>query len=104
MEPAPIACSLDSGGLAERQRRWDALADRAAVELSRTQDGLRLRFRRDPGVEIELRELAALERQCCSFADWSVHADGDAAVIDIRGSSTESVAAVHEMFAALRRA
>jgi hypothetical protein len=103
VESTPIAsCSLDARGLAERQRRWEELACRAGAELSATGDGLRLRFRREPGVEDELRELAALERDCCSFADWTVHSEGDDCVVGIRGTGPEAVAAVQQMFASLR--
>lgn len=104
MEPAPIACSLDQDDLAERQRRWDALADRTSVERVSTDYGLRMRFGGVPGIEEELRDLAALEQDCCAFADLTVHSDGDAWVMDVRGTSAESVTAVQEMFAGLRTA
>jgi hypothetical protein len=105
MEPvpnaAPIACSLGQDDLAQRQRRWHALAGRAIIDLARTGYGLRLRFRDEPGVEAELRQLAALERDCCAFADWAVLADGGAIALDVRGKSADSVPAVQEMFASL---
>jgi MerR family transcriptional regulator, copper efflux regulator len=99
---APIACSLSQDDLAGRQVRWRELADRALLDIAATDDGLRMRFRADPGAGAELRELAALERDCCPFADWTVHTDGDAHVMDIRGSSPAAVATVHTMFAELR--
>jgi hypothetical protein len=101
-DTAPIACSLGRGDLAGRQRRWQALADDAILDIASTGYGLRLRFRADPGVGAELRDLAALERDCCAFADWTVHSDGDAQVMDVRGSSPAGVAAVQAMFAELR--
>lgn len=100
---SPIACSLGQDDLAERQRRWQVLADRASVDVTSTDYGLRVRFRGEPEIEAELRDFAALERDCCSFADWTVHSDGDASVMDIRGNSAESVAAIQQMFAGLRR-
>src|SRR5712692_6986010 len=102
MEPAPIACSLDQHDLAERQQRWRALADRAIMDVASTRYGLRLRFRREPDVEAELRHLAALEQDCCSFADWTVRMQDDAWVMDVRGTSAESVPAVQQMFTSLR--
>jgi len=104
MDAAPIACSLGRDDLAERQQRWHTLAARAMLDVLSTDDGLRLRFRPDPGVEAELRELAALERDCCAFADWTVHGDDDAWVMDIRGTSAEAVPAVREMFTSVRAA
>lgn len=107
MEPIadhiPIACSLGQDDLAGRQRRWHALADRAIIDLTPTGYGLRMRFRDEPGVEAELRQLAALERDCCAFADWAVLADGGAIALDVRGQSAGSVPVVHEMFASLGR-
>ena len=97
----PIACSLGAGDLAERQRRWHALADNAILDIAPTGYGLRMRFRADPGVGAELRDLSALERDCCAFADWTVHSDGDVQVMDVRGSSPDAVATVHAMFAEL---
>jgi hypothetical protein len=97
----PIACSLERDDLAQRQRRWAELAGRAIIDVARTGDGLRLRFRGEAGVEAELRELAALERDCCGFAEWMVAGDGDTWVMDISGAGQEAVAQVHEMFANL---
>lgn len=100
-DTAPIACSLGQRDLAERQRRWRALASNAILDIAPTGYGLRLRFRADPAVVAELRDLAALERDCCSFADWTVHSDADCHVVDIRGNSPAGVATVHAMFAGL---
>ena len=105
MEPsadaAPIACSLGQADLADRQRGWHALAGRAIIDLAPTGYGLRMRFRDEPGVEAELQQLAALERDCCAFADWAVHADSGVLALDVRGKSAESVPAVQEMFTSL---
>ncbi len=105
MEPAPdaipIACSLGQDDLADRQRRWHALAGRAMIDRARTGNGLRMRFRDEPGVEAELRDLAALERDCCAFADWVVHADSGTLALDVRGKSADSVPVVQEMFTSL---
>jgi hypothetical protein len=101
-DTAPIACSLAPRDLAERQRRWRALARKSILDVAPTRYGLRLRFRADPAVGTELRDLAALERDCCSFADWTVHSDADDHVLDIRGNSPVGVATVRAMFAGLR--
>jgi hypothetical protein len=105
MEPAadstPIACSLSQGDLTSRLRRWHALADRSIIDAAPTGSGLRLRFRNEPGVEAELADLAALERDCCAFADWAVRADSGSVTVDVRGKSAESVPVVQEMFTSL---
>jgi hypothetical protein len=98
---APIACSLDRSGLAERLRRWLALAGRASVGVVQTPDGVRLSFQSAPGVDAELRELASLERECCAFANWAVRETGETLVLEVSGASPDAAAAVHEMFGSI---
>jgi hypothetical protein len=82
-ESAVIACSLEQADPSERRDRWRRLAERAGVGVLTTGAGLRLLFRDRPGVEGELHQLAALERDCCAFADWSVQTRGDDLVLDV---------------------
>ena len=49
----------------------------------------------------ELEALAALERDCCAFATWSVRADGSEITLEISGDGDEAVTAIQSMFAAL---
>jgi len=100
-DDAVVACSLNGQEQADRGARWVALAARAFVEREPTERGQRLVFRREEGVEIELEELAALERECCAFADWTVSAEDGRVVLDVSGSSDEGVAAVQGMFCRL---
>jgi hypothetical protein len=100
-DDAAVACSLNREEQAERGARWVALAARALVEREPTERGQRLVFRREDGVEDELRALAELERECCAFADWNVSADDGRLVLDVSGSSDEGVAAVQVMFRGL---
>ncbi len=103
-ESALIACSLEKADLARRQDRWLQLGERAGVDLLTTENGLRLLFRAAPGVEGELRQLAELERDCCAFAEWSVHTHGEEAVLDVTAESEEGITAVQRMFNKLRSA
>ena len=86
-ESAMIACSLERAELADRQDRWLQLGERAGVDLLTTENGLRLLFRAAPGVEGELRQLAELERDCCAFAQWSVHTRGEEVVLDVTATN-----------------
>ena len=74
---APIACSLDAGGLRARSSAGRRSSRRAGIDRAATADGVALTFRADDDVEHELRELVAVENQCCAWARWEVHADGD---------------------------
>jgi len=99
----PVACALTPARLAEQADRWVRLAARAMTGRTKTADGLRLRFRPDPGVERELRALAALETACCPWATWTVEAGAAGLVLDAR-SAGDGAAALHGMFTGLRRA
>lgn len=96
-----MVCTLSPDELSVRGQRWQRLRDRAAVEVVTIDAGLRLRFAAGPGIEQELRELAGLERECCSFAEWNVAAGGGAVWLDVT-TKGDDVAAVQSMFASFR--
>jgi len=95
---APVACTLSQPDLKQRGERWQALAQRAGREVSRTDRGLRLTFSAGPGVAAELDELAELERGCCGFANWSVTSASDRLVLDVSAEDDVAVAVVQAMF------
>lgn len=97
---APIACTLTSANLAEQAGRWQRLAARAMTARDQTADGLRIRFRAGPGVEQELRELVAVENECCAWATWVIEPAAQQVVLDIRAAG-DGVAAMHSMFTGL---
>jgi hypothetical protein len=98
MHDPPIACSLEQHLLRERLARWQTLRTCAGVSTTPTEHGLRLAFRARVGVEAELRALVALERDCCTFAEWSIRSDGERVLLDVTGAGEEAVAAVQGMF------
>jgi hypothetical protein len=99
--PVPIACALTPAGLAAQAGRWTRLAARAMTGRIETEHGLRIRFRRGPGTEEELRALVAVENECCSWATWTVEASPAGIVLDVRAEDA-GVTALHSMFASLR--
>jgi hypothetical protein len=96
----PVACSLTAADLAAQARRWLGLAARAMTGRAETAHGIRISFRPGPGAEEELRSLAAVERQCCPWAAWTVEASAGRLVLDVR-SAGDGVAALHGMFTGL---
>lgn len=98
-----LACTLGAGDLARRAARWEALTGRSLTRATRTDSGLRLVFRADPGVADELRDLAAMERDCCAFANWSVHERGTELTLDVTADGADAIAAIQSLFSALDR-
>jgi hypothetical protein len=97
MSHTEVACTLGSEDLSAQTARWKKLGARAGAGRVPAADGLRLIFRREAGVEEELQELVAIERSCCSWADWSVEGDAGEVVLDVRATG-EGVTALHGMF------
>ena len=93
----PNACSLQPSELSDRRTVWERLLKRALHHRRTIPSGIRLVFVAEEGVEAKLRELARLEGQCCSFADWKVECRDDEVVLDVT-APTEAVAAVRALF------
>ena len=93
----PIACTLSSADLAAQGERWHRLMARAMTERAEITDGLRIRFRPEPGAEEELRALVAVETECCPWATWTVERDACTIVLDVR-STADGTATLHSMF------
>jgi hypothetical protein len=66
--PKSLACTLGPTEFRSRLATIRDLAGRAL--LRRRQVGLRLELAYDLAAEREIRELVALERQCCAFLDF----------------------------------
>lgn len=99
----PVACSLSRAGLAGQAGRWARLAARSLTGRIATADGVRLRFRAEPGAEAELRTLVAVETQCCPWATWTIQTGPAQLVLDVR-SAGDGIAALHSMFTTQRQA
>jgi hypothetical protein len=97
----PVACSLTSEGLAAQADRWHRLAAAALDERAETAEGLRITFRDEPGIDEELRQLVAIENECCPWAQWTVTAGHGQVVLNVRAAEA-GVAALHGMFCDLK--
>lgn len=90
---APVACSLDSGGLAERTAQWRRLIDGALRQ--ETEDGIRLTLPADRAGDIAT--LAAAEQRCCPFFDFRLHLDGPVLHLRVRVPA-EGMSVLTEVF------
>jgi hypothetical protein len=81
-----MACTLGPRRLRSQLAQWNALYEDAGRERTLTEDGVRVRFRRDPAVERELRELVAVEVGCCTWADWKIDVGPAELVLEIKSA------------------
>jgi hypothetical protein len=95
--PQPDGCTLGGDGFKAQLSRWLELRARAQIDRIETADGIRLIFASAPGVEAELRELVAVELECCSWADWNVERRADSLVLDVR-STPDGASTLHALF------
>lgn len=73
----PIVCDMTDAPdtTVERLADYAQLFADALIDRERTAEGAnRFRFRADPGIEDRVRHLAAKEKACCGFFDFSVTA------------------------------
>jgi hypothetical protein len=76
-EREPIACTLDSVGIATRLDEFADLFRRKLIGRETTDRGIRFRFAADPEAEGEIRDLARREQTCCSFFRFDITVNGD---------------------------
>lgn len=91
------ACALPGGELRGRRERWLRLSDAALIDKAPLAAGVLLHFRRSEAAERELRDLVALERECCSFAQWDLIQRGRELSLEVT-AGRDAVAAASAMF------
>ena len=67
-----LSCSLNRVAMHGREHRWRRLGESALLESSCEPERALMRFRDQPQVAEELRELVRLERECCPFLDFTL--------------------------------
>ena len=87
-----VACLLDGEAYRARVVRIQALMDHALLARERLETSVRLHFRRDADIETRLKELVALEQECCPFFAFALDTLPGEIVLTISG--TESAAAL----------
>jgi hypothetical protein len=95
---APIACSLEANGLRTQEQRWTAIVRDAGIDRTATAYGITLTFRADTQVERELRNLVAIENECCAWARWEVRTDDDGWLAMQASATRDGVATLQAMF------
>ena len=73
MTRVPIACSLTSAELGDREARWRTLVGTHLVRATRSSSGALLELQDADGtLAAAVRDLARDEKHCCPFFEFSV--------------------------------
>ncbi|HXC79451.1 MAG TPA: hypothetical protein VNU19_20640 [Candidatus Acidoferrum sp.] len=91
-DPPPIACTLSTNDLRDRERAWVKLLASGVVRRDVVPGGIRLTA--EPGAASSLLELIELERECCAWIQFEVR-DGVAVTMT---AADEGEALLAEMF------
>ena len=83
-EPPPIACSLDSGSLAERIDEWRALVASSVVGVESDATSLRLVLRDSDAALVAAASLGQRETQCCGFFAVGIELGPDTRTLTLR--------------------
>jgi hypothetical protein len=97
-EPIPIACSLSAEDRAGRNGEFAAILGRGLLAREDTPIGIRLRFRRSPGLEQDLTDLTRREKECCPFFDFRIETSGDQVLLEV-GAPPDARPIVDQLFA-----
>ena len=74
----PIACALTPGAGKEQLAWWRSFDDEHLLEVERAETRLVVHYAKTDDSAQRLRNLVAVESDCCSFVDWEIdddHAD-----------------------------
>lgn len=100
----PIVCDMtdapdtDVERLAEYQRLF---TQAAFLGRERTAEGIRFRFRAEPGLEKWVRDLATREKACCGFFAFDITTDGDEVRYNAAVTDNDLARAILEEYYAL---
>jgi hypothetical protein len=83
MREIPIACTLDRTQTRQRGDDIRALGRAALTTVERGERHVVLRFRPDPEIREQVKEIVAAESECCAFLDFTITHDRDATVVTI---------------------
>ncbi len=85
-EPEAFACHLSASQLGDQRDAWKAM-EALRVDGTATDEGFRIRFRREGGRAEVLRDLVDVERKCCGWARWTVKDEDNYLVLEVSGPS-----------------
>jgi hypothetical protein len=96
----PIACTLETGDLPDRLAAWGEMLEQV-VERTDVPGGLRLTMSADADVA-SLAALAAAERGCCAFLDFTITIDARGVALEVT-TTDDARPVLDELFGGVRR-
>ncbi|MFI0451861.1 hypothetical protein [Actinomadura sp. 6N118] len=92
----PVVCDMTSATDTPQQRldAYQRLFGQYLVGREKTTQGIRFRLRNQPGVEDQVRQLAAREKACCAFFAFDIRTDGDQVIWDCAVSDNDTARAL----------
>jgi hypothetical protein len=96
----PIVCDMTTAPDTAQQRldAYRRLFGQHLISREKTSQGIRFRLRAEPGVEDQVRELAAREMACCAFFAFDVIVDGEQVIWDCAVSDNDTARAILEEY------
>ena len=96
----PIVCDMTDAPDTdiERLAEYKRLFTEALVGKEKTTEGIRYRFRAQPGIESWVRDLAAREQACCPFFAFDITTEGDEVVWDSTVSDSDMARTILDEF------
>jgi len=82
--PAPIACSLDVGSLAERIEEWRELVASSVVDVEAHATSVRLVLGDSDVALVAAASLGQREKQCCGFFAVAIEIGPDRRTLTLR--------------------
>ncbi len=89
----PIACALTPGTGKEQLVRWRSFDDEHLLKVERGETRLVVHYAKTDDSAQRLRDLVAIENDCCSFVDWEID-DGPADLRLIVTGTADQLAAL----------
>jgi hypothetical protein len=93
-----LSVSLTGWEQADRGNEFAAILKRGLLTREETDRGMRLRFRRSPGLHEDLSDLTRREKECCAFFEFSIEVSDQELVLEV-GAPPEARPMVERLFA-----
>ncbi|MFI7707465.1 hypothetical protein [Nonomuraea sp. NPDC049480] len=82
----------------QRLDEYRSLFGQHLISREKTAQGIRFQLRAEPGVEEQVRDLAAREKACCAFFAFDIRLDGGQVIWDCAVSDNDAARALLEEY------